>query len=148
MAGLSWGSFEPFADLLQLQSALDRLLQNPALGLNLGPSSASVFPPLNIFVDREGAVVVCAEIPGVDPNALQIEVEPQRLTISGERRAPDGGRGYHRRERRFGRFSRAVQLPAELDPDRTSAEYRDGMLRVRIEKSAASRPRTVTVEAR
>ncbi len=148
MAATSWGAFEPFADLLELQSALGRLLENPTLGLNLGPSSASVFPPLNVFVDREGAVVVCAEVPGIDPAALQIEVEPQRLTISGQRTAPEGARGYHRRERRFGRFSRAVQLPADLDPDRTKAEYRDGMLTIRIEKAASARPRTIAVETR
>jgi HSP20 family protein len=145
MALVSWRGFGPFAGLLELQNALAQALDNPDLGLGRGPSSASVFPPLNVFVDKGGAVVVRAEIPGVDPEGIQIQVEPQRLTISGERASDAESAAYHRRERRFGRFSRSVQIPADLDPEQATAQYRDGLLTVRIEKSAAARPRKVAI---
>jgi HSP20 family protein len=147
MALVSWRGFGPFAGLLDLQEALTHAVDNPGFGLGRGPSSPSVFPPLNVFVDREGALVVRAEIPGIAPDKVQIQVEPQRLTISGERAADAAGNGYHRRERRFGRFSRSVQIPGDLDPERATADYHDGLLTVRIEKSEAARPRRVEIRA-
>lgn len=147
MALVSWRG-NPLDELLQLQGALGKLLENPKLGWNLGPSSASVFPPINVFADSEGGLVVRAEAPGIDPDKLQIDVEPGRLTLSGERAlAADGGAsgGFHRRERRFGRFSRSTQLPRDLDPSRAEASYADGMLTIRIPKSEESKPRRIAV---
>jgi HSP20 family protein len=146
MAHVSWRGSDPFNAVSELQATLDRLRQNPALGLDLGPSAPSVFPPLNVFRDPQGALVVRAEIPGIDPAGVDVRIEPQRLTVSGERSAePARAGGYHRRERRFGRFSRSVQLPADLDPTRTSARYADGLLTIQIEKADAARARKVAV---
>lgn len=133
--------------LPDLQRELARLREAPTLGWNLGPSSRSVFPPLNVFEDAGGALVVRAEAPGIDPATLQIDIEPHRLVIAGERRRESDAAqsGYHRRERRFGRFSRSLQLPADLDVSKTSASYRDGMLTVRVEKAEAARPRRIPV---
>ena len=148
MALVSWRGISPFAGLLELQEALGRAFDHPGMGLARSPSSPGVFPPLNVFVDKEGALVVRAEIPGISPDQVQIQLEPQRLTISGER-APDAtGNGYHRRERRFGRFSRSVQLPADLDIERATADYRDGLLTVRMPKTEAARPRKVEIRPR
>ena len=148
MALVSWRGFSPFAGLLELQDALGQALESPGLGVGRGLSAPSVFPPLNVFTDKDGAAVVRAEIPGIAPDDVQIQVEPMRLTISGER-APDRiGNGYHRRERRFGRFSRSVQLPADLDPEHATAEYRDGLLTVRIPKAESARPRKVEIRTR
>lgn len=136
-----------FEGLPDLQRALARLREAPTLGWNLGPSSRSVFPPLNVFEDVDGALVVRAEAPGIDPATLQIDIEPQRLVIAGERRpaSDTGASGYHRRERRFGRFSRSLQLPADLDVSKTAASYRDGMLTIRVEKAETARPRRIQV---
>ena len=148
MALVSWRGVSPFAGLLELQDALAQAFDHPGLGLGRGPSAAGVFPPLNVFVDKDGGLVVRAEIPGVSPDQVHIQLEPQRLTISGERKPDAAGNGYHRRERRFGRFSRSVQIPADLDPERATAEYREGLLTVRIEKSEAARPRKVEIRTR
>jgi HSP20 family protein len=147
MALVSWKGISPFAGLLELQDALGRAFDHPGLGLGRGPSSSGVFPPLNVFVDKEGALVVRAEIPGISPDQVHIQLESQRLTISGERAADPAGDGYHRRERRFGRFSRSVQIPADLDTDRATADYHDGLLTVRIERSEAARPRKVEIRS-
>jgi HSP20 family protein len=145
---MAFVSFEndPFEGLLSLQSALGRLLENPAPPWSVGPSSRGVFPPMNVFADREGGLVVRAEAPGIDPGALDIKIEPQRLTIGGERAREDAdGKGFHRRERRFGRFSRSIQLPADLDPEKATASYTDGMLTIRIQKADAARPRRIEI---
>jgi HSP20 family protein len=141
---------DPFGGLLSLQSALGRLLENPAPTWRLGPSSPTVFPPINAFYDKAGALVVRAEAPGIDPEKVQIDLEPERLTISGERLAAEpnaSSAGFHRRERRFGRFSRSLQLPADLDVGTASATYRDGMLTLRIEKAAKTKPRRIEVQS-
>jgi HSP20 family protein len=136
---------DPFG-VLSLQDALAQMLGRPVAPWSVGPSSATVFPPVNVFSTADGALVIRAEAPGVDPAKLEIDIEAERVTISGERKAElEGSEGFHRRERRFGRFSRSVQLPPDLDPDRTSATYRDGMLTIRIEKSEASKPRRIDV---
>jgi len=137
---------DPFGGLLGLQGALEQMLARPAPPWSHGPSNATVFPPINAFSDKDGALVIRAEAPGVDAKNLEINVEPQRLTIAGERHAAnEGEKGFHRRERRFGHFSRSLQLPADLDPDQTSASYADGILTIRIEKAEAAKPKRITV---
>jgi HSP20 family protein len=135
--------------LLGLQSSLARLLNNPALGWNLGPSSASVFPPINVFADKEGNLVLTAEAPGIDPEKLEITLESGRLTLSGERSnqavSSGSGNGFHRRERRFGRFSRSIQLPQDLDPEKATAKYENGMLTIRVEKAETAKPRRIEI---
>jgi HSP20 family protein len=148
MALVSFRGLSPLDGLLELQSSLERLLDQPGLGLNLGPSAGGLFPALNIFEDPSGGVIFRAEIPGIAPEDLDVTVEPGRLSLGGERRAPEGKRSYHRRERRFGRFSRTVQLPEGLDPAQVTAECRDGVLSVRIARSEAAKPRQVKIQAR
>ena len=148
MAIVSFGGFDPFEGLLELQGELDRMLENPGLGLNLGPSARGVFPPVNIFEDQEGGCVFRAEVPGVPPEQLDVTVEHRRLTISGERKPSEGSGAHHRRERRFGRFSRTIQLPEGLDPGKVSADCRDGVLTVRIARSEESKPRKIEVQLR
>jgi HSP20 family protein len=76
---------------------------------------------------------------------LDVKVEPRRLTLTGERKLLEGTGSIHRRERQTGKFSRTVQLPDELDPESVTANYRDGVLTVRIPKHAAAKPRRIEV---
>jgi HSP20 family protein len=140
----SFRSFDPFDRLPSLQSTLDRLLEGSAFGPSFS-SGPNVFPPINVFSDKEGALVVRAEAPGIDPETLDVKVEPRRLTLTGERKLLEGTGSIHRRERQTGKFSRTVQLPDELDPESVTANYRDGVLTVRIPKHAAAKPRRIEV---
>ena len=147
MALVSFRGLSPLDGLLELQGSLARLLEDPTLGLQLGPSARGVFPPINVFEDREGNIVFRAEVPGIAPADLSVSVESGRLSLSGERKPPEGNGGYHRRERRFGQFSRTIQLPQGLDSGHVSAECRDGVLNVRVAKSEAARPRQISINA-
>lgn len=137
---------EPVSGLLNLQRELDRMVQNP-LGLDLGMSGRGVFPAVNIFSDADG-YVVRLEVPGVSPDHLQIESHGRTLTVRGKRDlpAPAGG-SFHRRERDSGEFARSLQLGDDLDPARTQAAYKYGVLTLRIPKREETKPRQISVQA-
>jgi HSP20 family protein len=130
--------------LEQLQTELDRML-----GGAFGPvGSTGLYPPVNVF-DAADAFVVKAELPGVTPEQVHIEVENETLTLRGERAfsEPSGDAAYHRRERGVGQFRRVVRMPGRLDAEGATAEYRDGVLTVRIAKARETRPRRVEIQA-
>jgi HSP20 family protein len=107
-----------------------------------------LYPPVNVF-DQGDAFIVKAEVPGVDPDKIQIEVEDDTLTIRGERAfsEPNRDAAFHRRERSQGQFRRVVRMPGRLAADEAKAQYRDGVLTVTIPKAREARPRRVQVQA-
>ena len=137
---------DPFGDLVRLQEQLAGLL-GASTGNVVGGWPSGVYPPVNLFRTREGAVLR-AELAGVRPEDVSVMVEGHLLTISGERRPPDGNqRGYHRRERAWGKFSRSVQLPDDLDLGRVEAKCRDGVLTLVLPVAEAAKPRQINVNA-
>ena len=138
--------FDPVAGLLTLQRELERVFDKP-FGLDLGPSGRGVFPPANVFADKDGYIVKL-EVPGVAPEDVAIEAEGRTLTVSGKRAiAPPTEGSFHRRERGMGQFSRSLQLPADLDMASAEASYRHGVLTVRVPKREEAKPRQITVKA-
>jgi HSP20 family protein len=99
-------------------------------------------PPVDIYDDGE-SVVVKAEIPGIRKEDLNIDLTPDRITISGEKSAEQRvqQKDFHRLERSYGSFSRSCQLPAETLPDKARAVFKDGVLEVRIPKVEGSQQR-------
>jgi HSP20 family protein len=129
---------DPFA---QLQQELERMLSTVE-----GPFTG-VYPPLNVF-DAGEEVILKAELPGVDPSKLDVEVRDNTVTVTGERtETPEENAAFHRRERVEGRFRRVARLPARLESGEAKAEYRNGVLTVRIPKAKEVRPRRVEVAA-
>lgn len=139
--------FSPLDALLSLQRELDRAVESPTPGFDLSVSGRGVFPPTNVFSDKEG-YIVRMEVPGVDPAALTIEANSRTLTIGGKREtaAPEGA-SFHRHERSGGEFSRSLQLPADLDLSKAEATCKHGMLTVRIPKKAEAKPRQIEIKA-
>src|SRR5271167_4916688 len=146
MALIRLENFDPVANMVRLQQELERYLRNPSF--RMGVSGQGAFPPVNIFDDGEGTVVF-AELPGIDPATLKISGQGNTLTLSGERKREDSAnaRGYHRRERPFGEFSRSIQLPEHLDMAKASANYEAGVLKIRIPKAESALPRQIQVNA-
>jgi HSP20 family protein len=140
----SFNRIDPVQGILELQRELDRFLGRPQ-GWDVGVAGAGVFPPINLFADRNG-VVVRAEVPGVEPNSIDVSIQRNTLSVSGERPIKARGKGsYHRRERRFGKFSRSIQLPLDLDTERAHAECRNGVLTLRIPRREEAKPRQVKI---
>ncbi len=138
--------FDPVGGLLTLQRELERVFDKP-YGFDLGPSGRGVFPPVNVFADKDGYVVKL-EVPGVAPENVAIETEGRTLTISGKREVPPPTEGsFHRRERGTGQFARSFQLPADVDTARAEAGYKHGILTVRVPKKEEAKPRQITIKA-
>ena len=140
--------FNPFNELLRLQHDLESLLNRPTSDVSFGSSAAGVFPPVNVFHDQQGDVVIRAELPGVKPEDIEVTTEARRLTIKGERKADTADKAaYHRRERAWGKFSRAIHLPADLDVEKAEARFHQGVMTLRIPRAQAAKPRQITVQA-
>jgi len=111
-------------------------------------ATGTVYPPVNVF-DATDAYVVKVELPGVEPGKVQIEVEDNTLGLRGERAwaEPREDAAYHRREREQGQFRRVVRMPGRLAGEEAKAEYRDGVLTIRVPKAKETRPRRVEIQA-
>jgi HSP20 family protein len=146
MALIRFEQFDPVSNMLALQQELDRFLRNPSF--NLGISGQGAYPPVNIFDDRDGVVVI-AELPGMDHASIKVSGQGTTLTLGGSRipdEHSDAG-AYHRRERRFGEFSRSIQLGQGLDLSKAEARFDAGILTVRVPKAEETRPRQIAVQA-
>lgn len=85
-------------------------------------------------------------LPGVDPKRLDISIQQNLLTVSGERNiAPDEKANYYRQERFSGEFRRAITLPEDVATDGVDAQYRDGVLQISIPRREPARPRQIQV---
>jgi HSP20 family protein len=105
-------------------------------------------PALEIF-ERNGKLVVQADLPGVAADDVTIEIDDDMLTVSGERReeieVDDGG--FRRTERRYGRFSRSVALPEGAKPEEAQAACRDGVLEITVPLQQQSSRRTIDIKS-
>jgi len=143
MNGFGWqGWWNPWQRLREMEREMSRLFGDVA-----GPVGAT-FPPVNVYTDNEGATVT-AELPGVEPKDLDISVRDRTLVLRGQRKAPEAGgdERWLRRERAFGQFTRSVDLPFAVDTDKVDASYRDGVLKVQLQRSEADKPKQITVQS-
>jgi HSP20 family protein len=140
MAG-SLTRWEPFAELGELRSRFDRLFDDWMDGRE------RAWTPAIDVVREDGHLVVHADLPGVKPEEVKIEVEDDILTVSGEHqeRTEHKGRHYMRRERRYGSFRRSMPLPAGVDPKKIEAKTHDGVVEVTIPLPEATKKETVTI---
>lgn len=97
----------------------------------------------NIEVADEGdTLLIRAEVPGVEPEDLDVEVSPQHVTVRGEvrRASSEGGQsGVYHSERHYGRFQRTIPLPQTVDPETAEARFHNGLLEVRLPRGRAGR---------
>jgi HSP20 family protein len=134
---------DPFATLLGLQRAVDSVMGTDWFGSRT--SGSGTFPPVNVFTDGEDYVLV-AELPGVRKEDLDVEVNGDTLRIQGKKTiAYDERASVHRRERLAGQFDRTLTLPTEIDAAKVAAEYRDGLLTLRLPRAEHAKPRTVAI---
>jgi HSP20 family protein len=101
---------------------------------------------VNIWTNPEG-LVVTAELPGVEPESLEISALGETLTIRGERKPLEAGENttWHRRERRYGTFTRTIDLPYGIDAESVDASCRNGVLRIALRRPEAEKPRKIEV---
>ena len=137
---------DPLAHLLRLQTELEQSVRRPFRWFASSPIGRGVFPPVNILKRSDGCVVR-AEVPGLAAEDLSIESQGQSLTITGKR-GPEASPGTtHRNERWSGEFSRSLELPSELNPSKAEADYRNGVLSIRVPLREEAKPQQIAVRA-
>lgn len=135
-------SFDPFVELRRMQSEMNRLFS--------GFSAATTrdFPPINIWLG-DNSVVVTAELPGVTRDDVTLNLQDDLLTLEGRRQPKQEQQNvnWQRRERAYGTFSRAVQLPFRVDPDNVQARFDNGLLEIELQRLEADRPKKIEIRA-
>jgi len=139
-----WSS-SPFQMMRRMQEEMDRAFGSffgqPAGGGSIDATSG--WTPTADVYETENEIVVKADIPGVEPEDLEVYCTDDGVVLRGETRREqerDEG-GWHRTERRYGRFERQIPLPQGARPDDAQANFRNGVLELRIPKSEESRQR-------
>jgi HSP20 family protein len=149
MAIVRW---EPFRDLVSFQDRMNRLFEDSFRGVARGPAEedwalgGSWAPAVDIY-EREGNLVLKAELPGIEAKDVDIRLENNVLTLRGERQFDNEVKreSYHRVERSYGTFSRSFTLPSVVDQEKIKAEYKDGVLRVTLPKKEEAKPKQISI---
>ncbi len=141
--------FEPFRDLLTSQREYVRLLKeafSPMSG-ETEVSTRSWAPPVDIY-ETEDAIVLKAELPGIDPKDVEVRVEDNTLYLKGERNYEKdvNEQNYHRIERSYGSFARGFSLPNSISAEKVKAEYKDGLLTLTMPKREEAKPKTIKID--
>lgn len=133
--------WEPFAELGELRGRFDRMFDDIFEGRERGWT-----PAVDVIRDDEN-LVVRADVPGIKPDEVKIEVENDILTVSGahEERKEEKDKDFLRRERRYGSFSRSMALPAGVDAKKIKATTHDGVVEVTIPLPEEAKKGTVTI---
>ena len=109
---------------------------------------APTFPAVNVWANEDG-LLVTAEVPGISTEDIDIIVVGETLTLSGTRALDEtnGDSKYHRHERGHGEFNRTIQLPFQVDADKVSASFTDGVLKITLPRKDEDKPKKITVKA-
>jgi HSP20 family protein len=149
MALVRW---DPVREIDSLQGEMNRLFSTffdtpTTRGGNGGATATRRWIPAMDLVETGEHFVLTADLPGISENDVNIEVENNVLTVSGERKTEHQEKhaGYYRLERATGAFSRSLTLPEGIDADAVKATFDNGVLEVRIPKPVQAQPRKVQI---
>jgi len=149
MANIS--RWDPFSELVTLQDRMSQLLNQP-FGFGIGDRTeqqlafSNFVPPVDVYED-EHHITLQAEIPGVEEKDLNLHVENNVLTLSGERKLETEKKkeNFHRLERHYGRFTRSFTLPPTADTQNVNADFENGLLKVTIAKREEAKPKQIRI---
>ena len=149
MAIVRW---EPFRELAALQNEMGRWM-NQVTGSgtalqpgNGGSATATSLPAVDVW-ETENELVLSFDLPGIPEDQISVELDDNVLTVSGqrEREEQQSGDRFYRYERRFGTFQRSVSLPPGVNEDDIKANYRNGVLEVRVPKPEEQKPKRIQI---
>lgn len=142
------GPRDPFKDLLSLQERMNQLFEESLVQFSGSkPQVEQWHPPVDV-VETDSAILLMAELPGLDISQISLEVSDHCLTLRGERCSP-GGAGndiYHRVERGYGKFERIFSLPENVDHTQIKASLHDGVLEISLPKRPLEQHYTIPVD--
>jgi HSP20 family protein len=149
--------WRPFAEMARWERDMERMLGNFFTGRQIplfderrwpGGSLATREPNLDLdLYEEKDQIVVKAELPGLTKDDIHISISDNVLTIKGEKKKEeeDSGKDYYRSERVYGAFIRSLPLPAEINPDKVQATFKNGVLEIRLPKSEEAKKKEIKV---
>jgi HSP20 family protein len=139
--------FEPFRELAALQDEMSRWVSTlgGATGGN-GQATSSWLPAVDVW-ETENELVLSFDLPGIPEDKIAVELDDNVLTVTGERERTQehGSDRFYRFERRFGQFSRSLTLPAGVADTDIKADYKDGVLEIRVPKPEEQKPKRIEI---
>jgi len=151
-APLGFGALNPFSLMRRMLEDMDRMFEGFG-SARLEGSTAGVFAPIWSpaieVIEREGHLMVRADVPGLSPDDIRLEVRDGGLLLEGERKQEmeiEGKEGVYRSERMYGRFSRMIPLPEAADPDKISASFENGVLEIEVPLREDARRRRIQIQ--
>ncbi|AFZ23225.1 molecular chaperone (small heat shock protein) [Cylindrospermum stagnale PCC 7417] len=137
---------DPFRDVSSLQRQINRLFDR-LIPTDGGERAGFNFIPAAELEETEEALNLRLEVPGLEPKDINVEVTPESVVISGERKTESRTKenGVTRSEFRYGKFQRIIPLPSLVQNDKVHAEYQNGILRLNLPKAESERHKAVKV---
>jgi HSP20 family protein len=140
--------FDPFRELTTLQDRMNRLFGDVYLRDEDIAQRGSWVPPVDIYETSGRDLVIKVELPDVNREDVEVTVENNTLTLRGEKKLPADvtEEQFRRVERRYGTFTRSFTLPNTVDAAKVGADYKNGVLTVKLPFKEEAKPRTINVE--
>jgi HSP20 family protein len=133
-----------FPALRDVGSMFDHFFRNDFFGME--PSEG--FNPAIDIASENGEYVISAELPGVKREEIEVHFERGILTLSGEKKSDHKkeGKDYFRFESSYGKFVRKIRLPEDVDSEKMSANFENGVLRIRVKKAESAKPKAIPID--
>jgi len=149
---LGFGGVSPFSFVRRMLEDMDRMFEGLGSGRLEGSTTGGFLPiwsPAIDVIEREGRFVVRADVPGLSPDDVRLEIRDGALVLEGERRQEieiEGKEGVYRSERMYGRFSRTIPLPEAADLAKAAARFENGVLEVEIPLRQDAQRRRIEIQ--
>jgi HSP20 family protein len=139
--------WNPLQDLMVLQDRMNRLFEDATQRRQSGTDDeferADWTPAADIY-ETDSGYVVAMDLPGIDREALEIDVDDSRLVVKGTRTIAESKQ--HRSERPRGKFLRTFSVPGSVDQAKIGAEFKDGVLHIRLPKRSEQKPKKIDIK--
>ena len=142
--------WNPLQDLMVLQDRMNRLFEDATQRRNQADAGAgdeferADWTPASDIYETETGYLIAIDLPGIDRNALEIDIDDGRLMVKGVRAVAESRQ--HRSERPRGKFLRTYSVPAAVDQAKIAAEYKDGVLQISLPKRTEQKPKKIDIK--
>ena len=142
--------WNPLQDLVLLQDRMNRLFEDATQRRNQADAGAgdeferADWTPASDIYETESGYLIALDLPGIDRNALEIDIDDNRLVVKGTR--PIAQSRQHRTERPRGKFLRTYTVPGSVDQAKIAAEYKDGVLQISLPKRTEQKPKKIDIK--
>lgn len=142
--------WNPLQDLMVLQDRMNRLFEDATQRRSQADAGAgdeferADWTPASDIYETESGYLIAMDLPGIDREALEIDINENRLVVKGTRAIAESRQ--HRSERPRGKFFRTYSVPASVDQGRIAAEYKDGVLQISLPKRTEQKPKKIDIK--